>query len=196
MKRVLAAMAALFVLLLAGCGSSTPTKTAADIGASTTTTTGLPTTSAATGTVTTTVTATTRPPGTTTTARAPQVTPTTATTEPPARSGTVPLNDSDDGTTVRVKVGSTIVVVLNTTFWGFPAPPSPAVLRQVGGVTMVTVPLHSCVPGGGCGTTSATYQAVGLGQAQITASRTSCGEALLCTGKAGSYAVQVVVTAS
>jgi hypothetical protein len=40
-----------------------------------------------------------------------------------------------------------------------------------------------------------TYQAVGGGQATISAARTSCGEALRCTGNQGSYSVLVVVSA-
>jgi hypothetical protein len=40
-----------------------------------------------------------------------------------------------------------------------------------------------------------TSTAVGIGSAQISASRTTCGEAMQCTGKAGSFSVQILVTA-
>jgi hypothetical protein len=198
MNRVLAAAAALSLLLLGGCGSSTRTKTAADAGASTTTTTAPATTTTTAAAATTTVTApaTTRPSGTTVTTPASRGTVTTATTQAPARGGTVQVGDKDNGMTVRVRIGSTVVVVLNSTYWGFASPSNGAVVRQVGGVTTVPAPIGTCVVGGGCGTVSATYQAVAVGQSEISASRTTCGEALQCTGGAGSYSLQVVVTSS
>ena len=191
MNRVLAAAAAMSLMLLAGCGSSRPTKSAATVEASSTTTTTAPDVT----TTTTTVAAvtTTRPPGTTATTPATRPPATTATTQP-SRSGTIQVSESDAGTTVRVTVGSTLVVVLHSTYWGFASPSNTAVLRQVGGVTTVPVLPPACVPGGGCGTVSVTYQAAAAGQSEISASRTTCGEALQCTGNGGSYSLQVVVT--
>jgi hypothetical protein len=46
----------------------------------------------------------------------------------------------------------------------------------------------------GCGTVTAVFRAVAPGSATITASRTTCGEALLCTGSAGAYEVTIVVS--
>jgi hypothetical protein len=110
--------------------------------------------------------------------------------------GPVHLGDNDSGTTVKVARGMTILVVLNSTYWQFATPAAPAtVLAPVGSVVKSPAPIGSCVPGAGCGTVAATYQAVGTGQATISASRTTCGEALRCTGSAGSYQVTVVVTA-
>ena len=191
MNRALATAAALSLVLLAGCGSSSPTKTAATLEASTTTTTAPEVT-----TTTTTVAPVTtmRPPGTTATTPATRPPTTTATTQPSSRSGTIPVSESDAGTTVRVAVGSTLVVTLHSTYWGFASPSNPAILRQVGGVTTDPVLPPACVPGAGCGTVSVTYQAAAVGQSAISASRTTCGEALSCTGTAGSYSVQVVVT--
>jgi hypothetical protein len=94
-----------------------------------------------------------------------------------------------------VAQGATIVVVLNSTYWKFPIPPNPAVLQAQGAVIVAPAPLGTCVPGGGCGTASMTSTAVGIGSAQISASRTTCGEAMQCTGKAGSFSVQILVTA-
>ncbi|MDQ6614296.1 MAG: hypothetical protein M3083_06025 [Actinomycetota bacterium] len=110
--------------------------------------------------------------------------------------GTLGLSNAADGTTVRVVKSTTIVVSLSSTYWRFlPTAPFGPVLQQVGDVTIAPARIGTCIPGAGCGTASVTYKAVGTGQAQISASRTTCGEAMLCQGKAGSYSVQVVVTA-
>jgi hypothetical protein len=49
------------------------------------------------------------------------------------------------------------------------------------------------VPGGGCGTVSQGFEAVAAGQTEVTASRASCGEAMLCSGDAGRFHITVVV---
>ncbi len=49
------------------------------------------------------------------------------------------------------------------------------------------------MPGGGCGTVTAWFNADGPGTAVVTASRTSCGEAMACGGGAGSYRLTVIV---
>jgi hypothetical protein len=46
----------------------------------------------------------------------------------------------------------------------------------------------------GCGTVTATFRGLRGGQATISASRTTCGEALLCTGSAGAFEVTIVVS--
>jgi len=107
--------------------------------------------------------------------------------------GTIRLADAENGKTVTVTRGTTIVVVLNSTYWTFPTAPDAAVLQQQGGSTVTPAPVGTCVPGGGCGTASVTYKVVGAGRSQVTASRTTCGEAMGCVGNAGSYAVQIVV---
>jgi hypothetical protein len=182
---ILAPTVVLPAVMLAGCGSaksakSAPTTTVATTVATTVTTTVATTPSSTTTPASPTTTAATRSPSTTAATR-------------PAASGTIQLTDKDDGTTTVVTKATTIVVVLTSTYWGFPNPPNAAVLQQVGAVTVVPSPLGSCVPGGGCGTASATYKAVGTGQAKITASRTTCGEGLLCTGTRGMYSVTVSV---
>ena len=55
-------------------------------------------------------------------------------------------------------------------------------------------PAPGCVPGGGCGTVTATYGAVHAGRVTVTANRTSCGEALRCSPEQGSFTVAVVVS--
>lgn len=104
------------------------------------------------------------------------------------------LDESAAGTTVTVRPGTQIVVVLHSTYWMFPTKPDPAILMQVG--ALAYAPTMPCIPGGGCGTVSATFQAVRAGQALISASRTSCGEAMGCTGNQGSFTVTVVISPS
>jgi hypothetical protein len=97
---------------------------------------------------------------------------------------------SDDGRTVTVARGSTIVVVFDQTRWTLPPPGGTALHQQ----EVVTTPAAKCIPGGVCGTTSGTYLAVAAGTAVITASRTVCGEAITCNGQKVSFAVDVVIT--
>jgi hypothetical protein len=107
-------------------------------------------------------------------------------------SGTVTATETDKGRTVHAHVGDRVDVVLHSTYWTFPGVSDPAVLRPVG--APVTAPqLRGCVPGGGCGTVTASYDAIAPGTAVVSATRTTCGEAMLCTGNAGSFPVTIAV---
>src|SRR5579859_517064 len=108
--------------------------------------------------------------------------------------GTVNLGDGNNGQRVSVPAGDRVVVQLSTTFWSFEGSSDSSVLNQVGSAAVS--PRSGCVPGAGCGTTTATFDAVHAGRADITATRTSCGEAMRCVGDQGSYLVTVVVTAT
>lgn len=110
-----------------------------------------------------------------------------------ASPGTLMLRDADDGRTVRVSPRTHIVVTLASTYWTIAPSSNPTAVRDAGGQT-VAPQLRGCVPGGGCGTVSAGFDAVAGGSAALSASRSSCGEALRCTGSAGRWAVTVVVS--
>jgi hypothetical protein len=69
----------------------------------------------------------------------------------------------------------------------------PAVVALVSGPTTSAAAMGTCVPGGGCGTVTAAFRALAPGRATITASRTTCGEAMRCTGTDGAWEVTVVV---
>jgi hypothetical protein len=105
----------------------------------------------------------------------------------------VPLvaTETDNGRTLSMARGEQLVVTLHSTYWTFGGAPSSAVLQEVG--QPVASP-GSCPPGVGCGQVTATFTAVGPGRADVTASRSSCGEALSCAGGAGSFRVSVVVS--
>jgi hypothetical protein len=113
--------------------------------------------------------------------------PTSTTSRPPAV-----LTANDSGRQVTVPVGTRVSVRLDSTYWHFAALPTGAPLRAL---PVVVAPRRSgCVVGGGCGTVTAPFVATRPGQVAVTARRTSCGEALRCTGSAGAFLVTVVVS--
>ena len=104
----------------------------------------------------------------------------------------VSAGDADNGHTVTLQTGQLLHVSLSSTYWTLGDSSDPNVLRERG--TAVVSPQPSgCVPGAGCGSASAVYVAVAAGTAHVTASRTSCGEAMGCTGSSGSWSLTVVV---
>jgi hypothetical protein len=114
----------------------------------------------------------------------------TASTESP-RPAVRSLSEADNGTTVTVHPGDLITVILHSTYWAAGAPSSAAVESQ--GSPVVAPDLKGCVPGGGCGTVTATYKAASDGAAQLTAHRDSCGEALACSADQRDWRVDVRV---
>jgi hypothetical protein len=117
--------------------------------------------------------------------------PSTTTTTAVAPSA-VQVSETQNGSTVHVAKGGSVAVVLHSTYWTLAAPSNAAVLQEEGQPT-VTPMMQGCVPGQGCGTVTAVYAVVGPGQSQLSASRTSCGEALRCTGTQGAWSVTVDV---
>ena len=106
-------------------------------------------------------------------------------------SGDVSVTDAANGQTVTIAQGHTLSVTLGSTYWIFNGSSNPAVLQQEGQATYRST---SCVPGGGCGTATMRFKAVAPGRAEVSASRTSCGEALACGPDQGSFRIVVVVT--
>src|SRR5215831_13512450 len=103
----------------------------------------------------------------------------------------VTVTEADNGRTVTAAQGSVVTVTLHSTYWTFAGSSNSAVLQAVG---QPLASPGSCPPGVGCGQVTATFTAVGAGRADVTASRSSCGEALSCTGGSGSFRVSVVVS--
>ena len=99
--------------------------------------------------------------------------------------------DRDNGRTVSIRRGDRLTVQLGSTYWTINGSSNPNVLQQQGDATKSPAP--GCVPGGGCGKTAASFVALAPGQAEITATRTICGEALRCSASAGSYQLTVKV---
>lgn len=109
-----------------------------------------------------------------------------------ATTATVTITEKDRGRTVRVRAGQRLRVVLNSTYWTMKPVTHWQVLAPDG--NPVTSPEPSgCVPGGGCGSVTAVYDAVGPGSAELTATRTSCGEAMGCAASDATWMVTVLV---
>src|SRR5271157_5658595 len=104
------------------------------------------------------------------------------------------LSEADNGRTLSVSVGSTVTLVLHNTYWVVHASSDPSVLVMVGQPVYSGAGTMVCIPGAGCGTVTTSFMAVAPGSAVISASRTSCGEALMCVSGAGTFEVTVVVT--
>ncbi len=103
------------------------------------------------------------------------------------------VSEPDNGQRVAVAVGATVTLVLHSTYWQVQDSSDPGVLALVREPSVMPSGATACVAGGGCGTVTAVFDALVPGTATITASRTTCGEALLYTGSAGAYEVTIVV---
>jgi hypothetical protein len=101
---------------------------------------------------------------------------------------------ADKGHTVRVARGARILLKLKNTYWEFQGSSAPDVVRQIGREQTSPAPQGSCLPGIGCGTVTASFQAAGPGTAHLRAHRSTCGEALACTGGRGRYDVVIRVS--
>jgi hypothetical protein len=106
---------------------------------------------------------------------------------------TLVVGDQDNGHAVSVRAGERLQLVLTSTYWRVDGSSDPNVLRPAG-QPAVSPQVTGCVPGAGCGTVTALFDAVAPGRADVSAKRTSCGEALSCTGNLGFYRVTVMVT--
>jgi hypothetical protein len=110
------------------------------------------------------------------------------------------VGQAANGTTIQLRRGQTLRVVLGSpttagsVSWSFLPPTSP-VLAPLTAATVT--PDHSapgCArPGTGCGTVALTLAARTPGTTAVTASRTSCGEALRCTAAQSRFVLTVVV---
>jgi hypothetical protein len=113
-------------------------------------------------------------------------------TPTPRPGGTsVTVSDADAGSTVELRPGDTLIVVLESTYWSPAEAPDPAVLVRVG--DPAASPSGDCVPGGGCGTITARFRAVAAGQTDVVFARTVCGEALACPPDKREFRVAIVV---
>jgi hypothetical protein len=112
---------------------------------------------------------------------------------PPTDQRVLVARDQDNGHAMSLQVGDQLELVLTSTYWKLDGSSDAAVLRQT--LPPVVAPQPSgCVVGQGCGTVTAHFQAIARGQADVSARRTSCGEAMSCTGNLGFYRLTVMVT--
>ncbi len=106
----------------------------------------------------------------------------------------VVAKDNDNGKTVRVSVGERLELILASDYWNVDPSSSPAVLRQDGETSDLARP-SDCptLPGLGCIPEQTSFTALAPGTVVITASRTSCGEALACHPDQRHFRLTVVV---
>lgn len=122
-----------------------------------------------------------------TTRNASQTTPTTVPTATASRT----VTNADNGQSVSIRVGSTLVVRLAADNWMIGPSSQPSVLAMQGTPNQQATPCG--YPGGVCGSTTATFLAQMPGQAQVSASRYYCGEAIRCTPSSDSWLITVTV---
>jgi hypothetical protein len=103
-------------------------------------------------------------------------------------------SDHANGRTLHVTVGERLNLILSSTYWQLRGSSAPAVLRQDGATSPLPRP-SSCpkLPGLGCVPVRASFRAIAPGTAVITASRTTCGEALACAAGQRHFRVTIVV---
>ncbi|KJS58348.1 hypothetical protein [Streptomyces rubellomurinus] len=111
---------------------------------------------------------------------------------PASTPAAVTADEHADRTTLKVAAGTTVTVELHSTYWSGATSTAPDVLAPAAGPA--TSPSPSCRPGGGCGTVATSFTARTPGTAHLTASRTTCGEALACGPQQRTYDVTVEVT--
>jgi hypothetical protein len=115
-----------------------------------------------------------------------------STSTPTTAAGTSTLTYADNGRTVRATVGQTVHVLLDNTYWTIDGSSDGAVVGPLGTASHSPQP-NGCVPGAGCGTVGQDFRARAPGQAQLSAHRTICGEAMACAPAQRSFSVTVVV---
>lgn len=113
---------------------------------------------------------------------------------PGGRAALTVARDGANGKTIRLGVGARLELTLSSTYWTLKGSSAPAVIRQDGRVRVLPRP-SSCpsLPGFGCAPIQALFTAVAPGTAVITASRTTCGEALACQPSQRKFRVTIVV---
>ena len=93
---------------------------------------------------------------------------------------------------LQAYVGQQIVVSLHSLYWSV-APPTPSSILSPGHTS--ARPGVGCppYPGSGCGIIQVSYTALQTGVVHISASRTTCGEALLCAPSQRSWKLTITV---
>lgn len=103
------------------------------------------------------------------------------------------LDEHAMGKTVAVTVGTSVELVLHSSYWNIDNSSNPKVLAEIGQPTYLPA-TSACVPGGGCDPVRATFTAMTQGTAVLSASRMSCGEAMGCAPGQRHFQVTVIVS--
>lgn len=94
------------------------------------------------------------------------------------------MRDGSNGKTIWLHTGDRIELILSSNYWQVSGSSAPKVLKQTHATVLMPRP-STCphIPGLGCTPVRTDFLAVGHGKAVITASRTSCGEAMRCSAQ-------------
>jgi len=105
------------------------------------------------------------------------------------------VHDNANGTTVSMRAGDSLELILSSSYWKVAGSSASHVLKQVGDTVQLPRP-STCpsIPGLGCNPLQTDFKALASGKAIITASRQTCGEALACTGPKRLFTLTVVVS--
>ncbi len=111
----------------------------------------------------------------------------------PAAPKPLVLTDADTRHLFTVRPGDRFAVVLHSTFWTFAHPTDTSVLDLDGTAEPTKGSACPHIPGTGCGTLTQHYIVKAAGTTDISAARTSCGEALACTPAQAHWQVRIRV---
>jgi hypothetical protein len=103
------------------------------------------------------------------------------------------VTQADNGRSLSMHIGQSLVVQLNNTYWAIDGSSEPGILAPQGSVQVESSP-GGCVPGQGCGTVTANFTAIRSGHSVVTASRRICGEVVLCGPGQRTFSVTVQVS--
>jgi len=109
------------------------------------------------------------------------------------------ISEPSNGKVISIKTGSTFSIVLHSTYWQYDPLTATKAIQAISdpvGAPIApgpTAPRACTHAGSGCGTVTWKFKAKSIGSATITASRTSCGEALQCAAGQGLYSVKIKV---
>jgi predicted secreted protein len=110
------------------------------------------------------------------------------------------LSEKNASKTVAVKLGSNVELTLHSMYWGLAVPAKSSSLTSKGAPILKPIfpspsaPAGCKIAGSGCGTQTWEFAAKKVGTTHLVASRTTCGEAMKCTGANGRFAVTVKVS--
>ncbi len=104
------------------------------------------------------------------------------------------LNENSANKTYSIKVGATFHLVLHSMYWTLNPLPSKSAVKTVGDPVGSAAPIGpGRPPGTGQGSLDWTLKAVRVGILTLQATRTSCGEALMCSPDQSKFAVKIKV---
>ncbi|HWY79231.1 MAG TPA: hypothetical protein VNW29_02645 [Candidatus Sulfotelmatobacter sp.] len=102
------------------------------------------------------------------------------------------ISDDDNGSIITLQQGTQIRIILHSTYWIFNTVMKNMIVKQL------YKPIYASdtsvrTPGTGVGTVTVEYRAVGIGQATVSASRASCGEAMRCIEHQAKFLIHIIV---